>query len=126
VRSISDALTKTSTSPTPMALKVVIVLEMWFLLSGLVTTLNGPLMQGQPLSGWIALAVGMVALQIVLLIGIWKLRKWAVLVLGCIVALGVLQTALLTDAGGQAILALLVLRGIVLVPAVVYWRRMTW
>ena len=121
MKRITQALARKGSSATPMLLKIGVALQIWFLVSGVTTILRG-----HSLSAWTAVFGVIVAFQILLLVGIWHLRKWAVVVFAAIAGLGVLQAAQTMNMTTVAILVLLVIRAIVLVPALVYWRRMTW
>jgi hypothetical protein len=115
---------------TPVLLKVAIVLQIWFLLSSLYGLLNGLLVRGTVSYGMLISGVVGVGVQIAVLIAIWRLRKWAVVAYGVLSLVAVLHSVTLVSMNSQAsskVVAVAVLvRLIMLFPALVYWNRMTW
>jgi len=66
-------------------------------------------------------------LLIVVLIAIWNLRKWAVIAFVILAILGFINAAWLYPQGltPKVIVFVIIFRGIILIPAIIYWRRMT-
>jgi hypothetical protein len=121
-------LERRTPAPTPLVLKVAIVLQGIFLLgqtrpAGMITDLSQVLLYG---ALWIAEAAVLTAL--------WNMKRWPVILLA-VYALVHLVTAMphyfaVTPRSlPSALLAaaiILALHNIALIPAVAFWRRLTW
>lgn len=65
--------------------------------------------------------------QLLLLIGIHNLKRWAILGLFAIAVFGVAGALLLLPPGGElGIIFAIAIRAALIVPAIFYWRLMTW
>jgi len=64
-------------------------------------------------------------LQFIALIGLWNMRRWAVLVLVAITAFSI-YTSLNNGFNLRVLLAVGLARALVLIPGILYWKSLTW
>jgi hypothetical protein len=103
---------------TPLFLKIGVIINVWFVLSPLITILRGGKLD--------LFSTLMGVVQIIVLIAVWNLRKWAVIAIVLLSVIGFVVTYLaFGQLSGRVIGLILFLRAIVIVPALFYWKRMT-
>jgi hypothetical protein len=102
---------------TPLSLKIGVILQ------GLLMLLVGGMLLRAP-AQLAVMSSGVMLVQVLLLIAIWNLRRWAILAYGGLVVLDLVRTAVSGDLSGAALISQLLVRGIVMVPALACWRRM--
>ena len=106
---------KKSKAKTPILIKIVVIIQIWFLLNGLT--------KGAGFLTWVSLITS--SLQVVALIAIWNLRKWGIIAFTVIAVLGFIMALPSADISVKIIFAIVLFRGIVIIPALIYWKLMT-
>jgi hypothetical protein len=117
---VYDILLKKADQKTPLILKIAIIISVWFLASGLVKILMGLSWQSGP-------SIIFTVAQVLSLVAIWNLRKWAVYALVILSIVGIAYAYLIAGYSVSAMVlsALIIVRLIPLVPAIFYWKKFT-
>jgi hypothetical protein len=118
-----------STAPTPLVLKVAIVIQGIFVIVGHTRPAGTITEASQGL-----LYFGLWAVEAAVLIALWKMKRWPVLVLAAyalvhaVTAMPRYFAATPRSVPAAIFFALIILtfHNIALIPAVAFWRRMTW
>jgi hypothetical protein len=71
------------------------------------------------------ISYGAAALEFCALVAIWKMQRWGVLLLAALTAVHVVSAAMYPGTTWRAPVGVAIIAGIVLVPAILVWRRMT-
>jgi hypothetical protein len=116
-------LKKQSKERTPVIIKVVVVLGIWFHLSAFLSVLGLASQHPSPL-GQIVLGVLVILLSIAGFIAIWNLRKWGVYVLAGLTVLKIGNAAIDGSMNPGALAIFIVLQTIFVVLPIVYWGKM--
>jgi len=114
---LDDLLERKSEAATPLLIKIVVVLQVWLMLPAFTRQFVH--------SGTFDLVwnVGMLLVAVGVLVGIWRLRKWAVIALLILTALGLGIAALRVGGSGRIVAGAIAFRALLLVPCFVHWGK---
>ncbi len=112
--------------PTPLAIKISVVLQGWIGAAGVINTVVSLFHSTASDIVLNLVNAGFAAGGVVLLVGAWGLRRWAPLGLA-VLALINLPIAIVTPGTTvRGVSLIFAFKWLLLVPLFVYWPRMTW
>ncbi len=115
-------LRKQNDVQTPIILRIGIIIQILFLLGPLSSFINAIRFETS-FDFWILLSF---AVQLLALIALWNMHRWGVIAIALTSVIGSIMVW--TKFGHfpvKATVLFLAVRGLVLVPALIYWNRMT-
>lgn len=121
VKKLLNFLGKSIQEPTPLLIKIVVFFPGCMFVPQLVRELKK-----FPAVDFLPVIFGIV--QVILLIAIWNLKRWAVIAYVVVSAIPILTwlSYIGPDVGTLGLVIAVAFRLGVIVPAFVYWRRMSW
>lgn len=118
--SLANLFKKETEIKTPLLLKVVVVIQIWFLLGSFIQIIT-KVPAGSSMIGSLIFLI----LQAATLKAIWNLRRWGVVMFIVLALISLLFGIYSLHVSSIVIRALIIFRGITIIPALLYWRRMT-